>query len=128
MTRLSRATALKIAAVLSFLSSAYLFVDWLPYLARGAADLSQGTDAPPYVVIVLEMVLAIVNIVAAYGVWQNQRWGVVVTLLATALATLLAVPGIFFPSSRYLWFTAITSTILGIVIIVLCLWRDWKVA
>lgn len=40
MNRLSRPTALKIAAILSFLFGLYGLVDFLPYLVRGAADLN----------------------------------------------------------------------------------------
>lgn len=124
MNRLSRTTALKIAAILSLLTAVYSLIDALPYLARGAADLNQAVDSPPSVVIVLVFALAIVKIVAAYGAWHKQRWGVVLTLLANALDTLVGVPGILFGPTPYLRIGSIIMTILGIVIIVLCLWRE----
>lgn len=128
MNRLSRATALKIAAVLSLLLGIYSFMNFLPYLARGAADLNQGGDAPPYFVIMLGFILAIVRIASAYSVWQNQRWSLVVMLLANAIDTLAAIPGIFFAPTPYLQMSASFGVILGVGLVILCLWRDRKPA
>jgi uncharacterized membrane protein (DUF2068 family) len=128
MNRLSRATALKIAAVLSFLLGVYSMINMSSYLVRGAADLTQAGDAPPYFIVILAFALAVVKIVAAIGAWQNQRWGVVVTLLANALDTVSAVPGLLFAPTTYSQISASIGTIFGIVIIVLCLWRDRKTA
>lgn len=126
MNRLSRSTALKIAAIISLAISIFAVIDALPYLSRGAEAVNQAGDAPPYFVVVLGFVLSIMRIVSAYGTWQNQRWGIIITLLATALDTLAAVPGIFFAPTTYLWVGSTISTFIGIVIIVLCLWRDRK--
>lgn len=128
MNRLSRATALKIAAVLSLLLGLYSFMNFLPYLVRGAADLDQGGDAPPYFVIMLGFILAILRIASAYSVWQNQRWSLIVMLLANVLDTLSAVPGIFFAPTIYLQRSATVGVMLGIVLSVLCLWRERRTA
>ncbi len=126
MKRLSRPTALKIAAVLSFLLGLYGIVSALPYLDRGAADLSQAGDAPPYLVILLGFALSIVRIVAAFGNWQNQRWGIVLTLLANALVALTSMPGILYAPTTYLRVSATITTLLAIVIIALCFWREQR--
>ena len=126
INRLSLSTALKLAAILALALSILTIRDTIPSLIQGAEAVNQAGDAPPYFVIVLGFVLAIVRIVAAYGTWQNQRWGVVLILLATALDILAAVPGILFAPTPYLWVGATLFTILGLVIIVLCLWRDRK--
>lgn len=126
MNCLSRSIALKLAAALSLLLGVYTLILMSPYLMRGAADVNQASDGPPYTVILLACALSFVRFVTAYGTWRNQRWGVVLTLLANALDTLAAVPGIFFAPTIYIWIGAIIDTVLGIVIIVLCLWRDHK--
>jgi uncharacterized membrane protein (DUF2068 family) len=126
MNRLSRSTALKIAAILSLALSVFAVIDAIPSLIRGEQIANQVGDAPPYFVILLGFVLAIVQIMAAYGTWHNQRWGIVLTLLATALNTVAAVPGIFFAPTTYLWIYATLGSLLSVVIIVLCLWRDPK--
>jgi uncharacterized membrane protein (DUF2068 family) len=126
MNRLSRSTALKIAAILSLAFSIFAVIYAIPNLIQGEQLVNQSGDAPPYFVIVLGFMLAIVRIIAAYGTWHNQRWGIVLILLATALDTVAAVPGIFFAPTTYLWVAATVGTVSGIVIIVLCLWRDPK--
>lgn len=124
MNRLSRPTALKIAALLSLLMGIYSIVAALSYLAWGAAALNQADDAPSYFMLILGFTLSIISIVGAYGVWQNQRWGVVLTLLTNVMNALMAMPGILFAPTTYLWVSATITTVLGIVIIILCLWRE----
>ena len=81
MNRLSRSTALKTAAVLSFLSSALSVIFALPLLAQGSSAIDQGGKAPPYFIIVLAVILGVVGIVAAYGCWKQMRWGVILTII-----------------------------------------------
>jgi uncharacterized membrane protein len=128
MNRLSRPTALKIAALLSFVLGVIGFILALPFLARGASGLDIANDAPPFFIIFSAFVFAILRIVGAYGVWTNQRWGIVVTILANAIDSILALPGIFVAPTMELWLSATLGVIVSIVVIVLCLWRDPKPA
>ncbi|MFN8445361.1 MAG: hypothetical protein U0175_31520 [Caldilineaceae bacterium] len=128
MNRLARSTALKIAAVLSFvlgLGAIYLF---LPSLSRGAIALYGQPDIPPYPVVVIALALALVRIIAAYGAWQSQRWGIVFTILANGFDSVTAVPGVLYARTPALWLTAISTVILSMIVIVLCLWRERKLA
>ena len=45
-------------------------------------------------------------------------------MAAVAVAALMAMPGILFAPTTYLWVSATITTVLGIVIIILCLWRE----
>ena len=126
MNRLSRSTALKTAAVLSFLASAYSIIFSLPMIAQGAAAVDQGGDAPPYFILVLAVILGVVGIVAAYGCWKGMRWGVVLTIIINLLGGLSAAPGILFAPSTELFISASAGVAISIVIIVLCLWPDRK--
>ena len=126
MKNLSRATALKIAATLSFLNGAYGFIFSLPLLARGMDDLNQANDAPPYFVLMGSFVLSVIQLVAASGTWRNQRWGIIATLLTNTFGALLAAPGLLFAPTQDLWLSATIGLLAGIVCIVLCLWRDAK--
>jgi uncharacterized membrane protein (DUF2068 family) len=128
MNRLSRASALKIAAVLSFLLGLFSFVTAIPYLARGAAALDTANNAPPFFIILAALVFAILRIVGAYGLWQNQRWGVMLTIVANALDAVAAAPGVLFAPTRTLWISALVSVVVSVVVIVLCLWRDRRPA
>jgi hypothetical protein len=73
MNTISRPTALKIAAVLSFLLSAFGVVFSLPLIAQGAASVDSGAAAPPYFILVLGLVLGVIGIVAAYGAPAGNR-------------------------------------------------------
>lgn len=124
MKKLSRATALKIAAVLSILISLTSIVFSLPMITSGAAAVEQSGEAPPFVVVMLSLLTGVVGLVAAYGTWNQQRWGIVLTILVNLLNGLSAAPGILFAPTTELFIAATLTVILTIAIIVLCLWRD----
>ena len=128
MNRFSRSTALKIAAVLSFLASAYSIIFALPLIAQGAAAVDQGGQAPPYFVVMLGVILGVVGIVAAYGCWKQMRWGVILTIIANLYGGLSAAPGILIAPTNPLFVSAIVTVLISVVIIVLCLWPDRKLA
>ncbi len=128
MDRLSRSTALKTAAVLSFLSSAYSIIFALPIIAQGAAAVDQGGDSPPYFVMMLAVILGVIGIIAAYGCWKGMRWGVILTIIINLLGGLSAAPGILFAPTTQLFVSASVSVVISIVIIVMCLWPDRKLA
>jgi hypothetical protein len=124
MKNIPRSTALKIAAVLSFLISAFGVIGTIPYLARGATAINQGSDSPPYVVLLGGLITGVVGVVAAYGAWKQQRWGVILTILANLVNGLSAAPGVLFAPAPWLTAIATATVIVSILIIVLCLWRD----
>ena len=126
MKRLSRANALKIAAVLSLLLGLVGFFGALPLLARGSTVVNLADDAPPYFVLLMGFVFAILRITGAYGVWIRQRWGILIVILANVIDSIFALPGIVFAPTLGLWLSATIGTLVSIVIIVLCLWRDQK--
>jgi O-antigen/teichoic acid export membrane protein len=126
MKPLSRSTALKIAVVLSLILGVIGLVFALPMLSRGVSDIERANDAPPYFIVLSGFVFAILRLVGAYGTWREQRWGIVITILANALDSILALPGIFYAPTTELWLSAIFGVAVSVVIIVLCLWRDPK--
>ena len=126
MNRLSRSTALKIAAVLSFSVGLFEFIFFLPYVVRGATDITQDATAMPYGVILIAFVLAILRIVAAYGAWKDQRWGIVITLIVNAIDAIFAMPGLLFAPSMGFQIGSIVVVVLSILTCALSLWRDRK--
>jgi uncharacterized membrane protein (UPF0136 family) len=128
MNRLTRSTALKIAAVLSLLIGVSNVILALPIISRGADAVNQGSDTPPYVIILLAVLLGVIAIVAAYGTWKGQRWGIILTILANALNGLSAAPGLIAAPSPGLTVAAGITVLLSIAVIVLCLWRDRNLA
>ncbi len=126
MRRLSRTTALKIAAGIALVSGVYALITSIPPLWLGAEAINQTGDMPPYFVFVLELILAPIEIIGAFGAWRNQGWGVVLLLLTAAVSTVSAAPGILFAPTPPVQLSAAVSVLLGVVVIVLCLWRDDK--
>jgi hypothetical protein len=124
MKNLSRANALKLAAVISFLLGIGGVMLAVPELTRGADVLDDTADSAPFAVIIIAFVFAVMRITAAPGLWQSQRWGIVLTLIANALDALAAAPGILFGPTLALKAAASSGVVLSLVVIVLCLWRD----
>lgn len=122
MNSLSRSTALKIAAVVSFLLSAYGVVMSLPLIAAGMEANNNNPESIPYVVLMGALVLGVIGMIAAYGVWKQQRWGVILTVIVSLLNGLSAAPGILFAPNTPLFISALVGVIGSVVIIVLCLW------
>jgi uncharacterized membrane protein (DUF2068 family) len=87
-----------------------------------------AAEAPPFFVVVLAFAARALGLVSAYGVWRNQKWGVILTILLRALDGLAAVPSIFFAPSTYLWVSAMIGTVVSLVIIVLLLWPKPRLA
>lgn len=67
----------------------------VPNLARGAAPV-QG--APPFALTIINFTTAILGLVAAYGAWRMQKWGVVLAIVVAALGILTSLPAILLAS------------------------------
>lgn len=72
------------------------------------------------------LVFAIMGLLTVYGVWHNQRWAILLTILVAVLSTLFALPGIFFATAWYWQLSSATITLFGIAVIFFCLWRERK--
>ncbi len=92
-------------------------------MPRGAVVTDQAGDSPPYVVLVLTIILGAVGIVAAYGVWRAQRWGVILTIILRVVDSLSALPGLLSPNVG-LQLLALTGITLSALVIFLLLRRD----
>ncbi|HEX9440014.1 MAG TPA: hypothetical protein VF909_10040 [Roseiflexaceae bacterium] len=132
MNRLSRPTALKIAAaIILVMSLVEIFVYDLPDLFRGAAAVDQVAAAnggPPYIAVLLIFVVSIVGIVAAYGAWRGQKWGVVLVIIVAVLRELDSLAGFLFAPLLTTRILGGVGVVLCLLVIVLCLWRERKPA
>jgi uncharacterized membrane protein (DUF2068 family) len=77
-----------VAVVLSVLVIVLNFIS--PLLPQGTGD-----QQVPASVIVVGIVLGVLGVPAALGLWLLRRWGYIATLVVTAINLLLALPGIF---------------------------------
>ncbi len=130
MSRLTRPTALKIAAVITAVSSLIeIIIYQLPYLIRGqaAVDLDAAQNGgPPFFLIPIQFALHAIALVAAYGAWRAQRWAVVLLIIINVLNLIPSLLGSLFAPSSATRIYAVFTTIIIIATIVLCLWRERK--
>lgn len=89
-----------LAVVLSVLVIIANFVS--PALPQGSGD-----DKVPTSVIVVGVVLGVLGIAAAFGLWRLHKWGYIATVVVSAVNLLLAVPGIF--AGPYAWIKALAA-------------------
>ena len=118
---MNRPKTYTVAAILQALISLIAVVFAIPLVFQGAAAVDQAGDQPPYFIIVLAFSLGLLGIVSAYGVWRNQKWGVVLTIVLRAVDSLSALPGLTVPVLE-LRILASVGIAISIAIIVLLLW------
>jgi len=90
---MSRPRSHTIAVALLALYCLISLLSELPNLAGGAAPVE---GAPPFTLTVINFTLAILGLVAAYGAWRVQKWGVLLAIVVAALGILTALPAILF--------------------------------
>jgi hypothetical protein len=119
---MTRPRAFTIAAVLMFVYSLIAMGMEVPNLMLGTAASSQFASGggPPFALVLLNFALGAMGLVAAYGVWQMQKWGVVFTLVLSALNILTTLPALLFAPGPYKLLGAV-SLIWVIAIIALLL-------
>ena len=66
--------------------------------------------------------------VSAYGVWRNQKWGVILTIVLRAVHGVSAIHGILFAPTVELKILASMGVLLAVVVIGLLLWPKPKLA
>ena len=88
MNKLTRSNALKIAAIIVLvLALLDMIVYQIPDLTRGMAAINQASNiegGPPFFMVVLGFAVDVVAIVAAYGAWRAERWGIILVIVISA--------------------------------------------
>jgi hypothetical protein len=104
----ARPTPVSVAAVLlALLSVLNLLSTVIPAFSSGV----------PAVVVYGSAVLGLLGLVAAYGLWSLNRWGVWLTIILSVFNILSAAPGIVFAPTTVLFVGAIV-TIVGYALII----------
>jgi hypothetical protein len=105
-----RPTPVSVAAVLlALLSVLNLVSTVIPAFSSGV----------PAVVVYGSAVLGLLGLVAAYGLWSLNKWGVWLTIILSVLNILSAAPGIVFAPTTVLFVGAIVTVVGYALIIVL---------
>jgi hypothetical protein len=116
-----------IAAVLAGLLSLANAITALVLLPQGANKINHSSNQPPYAVILIEVVVGLIGIVAAYGVFRTQRWGVIVTLVLMVINVLISLPGIPFGPTTFDKVSSVGAVIISGAAIYFLLRRDTSV-
>ncbi len=77
-----------------------------------------GANEVPGFAIVIGIVMGLLTLVGAWGMWNLKRWGAILTLVVTFLNTLTAVPGLFAAPSGWITAGSLPSFHLG--------WSTWS--
>lgn len=95
---MNRPRTFTIAAVLMFFMSLLSIGFEIPnlMLGTGASAQFESNGGPPFFLVLLNFAAGAIGLVAAYGVWQMQKWGVVLTIVLCAYTVLSALPAILF--------------------------------
>lgn len=89
----------------------------------GVLDPNLTEGIPPFVMVLSTMVAA-VGLVAAWGAWQGQKWGIWLTIALCLVNGLSALPGVLFAPNNFARVSAIIGVAVSIfVIVVLLLYR-----
>lgn len=78
---MSRSRSYTTAAVLAALLSLANIIVAFALLPQGSDKVNSSADQAPYAVLMVEVVIGAIGLVAAYGVYRQQRWAVLVTLV-----------------------------------------------
>jgi hypothetical protein len=119
---MNRPMTYTVAAILQLLISLMAVVYAVPLVFQGAAAVDQAGDQPPFFILVMAFSLGLLGLVSAYGVWRNQKWGVILTIVLRAVDALSALPGVVGAPTTQLQIFASGGVAISVVIIVLLLW------
>jgi hypothetical protein len=73
------------------------------------------------ITLVLDILLLIISVVAAIGLFKTKRWGAILAIIASVLMILLTIPGMIRIFSPVLLIESLARILLAVVVIVLVL-------
>ncbi len=120
MGRMTRSTALRIAAALSVLVAIIgIALFDLPNLVLGARD-----SEAPFGLVLGSFTSDVLALVAAYGAWRLQKWGAVLLIAVNAFWIVQAVTSLLFDRTGAELLFASVMLVHHVVVISFCLWRE----
>ena len=105
-----------VAVVLQTLLSLGAIVFTLPPVISGVEP-----EGPPMFIMVVTLIIGVLGLVSAWGLWQGKRWGMITTIVLRVLDILGSAPGIIFAPTAALQVLSVVGIALSVVVIVLLL-------
>lgn len=119
---MNRSPLYKTAVILFALLSLFTVVAFVPALLGGPSN--QGVAAGiPQVIIIMATLSGVAGLIAAYGAWRGQKWGIWLAIILCAINTLSALPGVTAAPSILARNSAILTVVVSIFVIVVLLRR-----
>jgi hypothetical protein len=133
---MNRTKSLTIAAILQFLLGIANALGALPILAAGSVGLTaqpgmESVGGPPFWAGVLFLVLAVAMLFGAYGLWVNQKWGKVLTIITCVVTCLFGlgdVVGASLTGQLGYASAAVVGVLMCVFVVFLVLRREPKLA
>lgn len=91
-----------------------------PILMNASNSLEANLGIPRFV-IVMATLLAVAGLISTIGAWQEQKWGVWLTIIVRALDGILALPGVLAAPSFEAQLSATISVLAALFVIVVLL-------
>jgi hypothetical protein len=124
---MSRYRNYTIAAILAGVLGLANAIVALALLPQGSNKINHSSNQPPYAVLMIEVVIGLIGVVAAYGVFRSQRWGVIVTLVLMVVNVLISLPGIPFGPTVFDKVSSVLAVIVSAAVLYLLLRRETRV-
>jgi hypothetical protein len=113
-----------IAAILAGVLALGDTVVALATLPQGAHQVNHAHNQPPYVVLLIEVVIGLIGLVAAYGVFRSLRWAVILTVALMVVNVLVSLPGIPFGPTTFDKVGSVVGLVLSAAVLYFLLRRD----
>jgi hypothetical protein len=121
MNQLSRATGLKIAAVILWTMAILGIVTvGIPVLTGSRTDI----DGPFFWLVIFSFAVDAITMVVAYGVWRAERWGIILAIAISAFNAVLNTMGALGDPNPGLQIMAGIFVFASLSVIYLCLRRE----
>ena len=119
---MSQSTLYKIAIILFAILSLFNILAAVPPLLSGPENQGFATGIPQGVII-LAALSGPAGLLAAYGAWRGEKWGIWLTIILCAGGVLSALPGVLFAPNTAARISAIVGVSVSIFVIVVLVRR-----